>query len=68
MKSCHWNELKPAREKAIKEFLDGVNFVSSHNQDMEVFPVKYCLFWMITFPKLLLFTWKELHHVILSEN
>ena len=63
LQTCHWYEKGKSdlREKAQKDIED-INFVIPKDE-MDVM-LKYCLFWMVHFPTLLLFTWKQLKDVV----
>ncbi|KZS03582.1 Uncharacterized protein APZ42_033776 [Daphnia magna] len=59
-KSAHWNETTPCGEKA-KEDLENMSFVAYNEMHAQL---KFCLFWNIHFPELILYTWKHLKDVI----
>ncbi|KAK4018931.1 hypothetical protein OUZ56_000966 [Daphnia magna] len=59
-KSAHWNELTECGPKA-KEDLKNLSFVADNEMDVLL---KFCLFWNIHFPELILYTWKNLKDVI----
>ncbi|KAI9565925.1 hypothetical protein GHT06_009723 [Daphnia sinensis] len=59
-KSSHWNETTECGTKA-KEDLKNMSFVADNEMDAQL---KFCLFWNIHFPELILYTWKNLKDVI----
>ncbi len=59
LQSSHWNDHKStSKNDAITE-LNKIQFVASSDNEMNIFPIKYCLFWMCNFPTLLLETWNN---------
>jgi hypothetical protein len=57
LQSCHWNE-KTDRGKKAKEVLKNIRFLTFKKIDDE--QTNFCLFWLIHFPTLLLYTWEQL--------
>ncbi|XP_057370622.1 uncharacterized protein LOC130691656 [Daphnia carinata] len=62
-KSSHWNETTACGTRA-REDLERITFGADSNMDVQH---KYCLFWNIHFPKLILYTWKNLKDVVASQ-
>ncbi|XP_046635993.1 uncharacterized protein LOC124314716 [Daphnia pulicaria] len=63
-KSSHWNEHRSTfKQDAIAE-LKAIKFVAPPDNEMNIFPDKYCLFWMCNFPTLLLETWNNLKDLV----
>ncbi|KAI9565922.1 hypothetical protein GHT06_009720 [Daphnia sinensis] len=61
-KSAHWNEATSVWGKKAKEDLENMSFVADDEMDALH---KFCLFWNIHFPELILYTWKHLKDVLL---
>ena len=60
LQSCHWYEAKSKYWEEAQKELEKIVFVNGGHRKMSVFPEKYCLFWMIYFPELLLDAWDKL--------
>ena len=60
LQSSHWNERQSKYKTDAEGELNEVTFVAPPDNEMNIFPIKYCLFWMCNFPTLLLETWKNL--------
>jgi hypothetical protein len=64
LQSSHWNEHRSTfKQDAIAE-LKKIKFVAPPDNEMNIFPDKYCLFWMCNFPTLLLETWNNFKDVV----
>ncbi|XP_057370621.1 uncharacterized protein LOC130691655 [Daphnia carinata] len=62
-KSCHWNEATPCGPDA-KRNLENLSFAADNDMDARL---KFCLFWNIHFPELIVYTWTNLKDVIVHQ-